>query len=343
MQFSHSDWCFCFFFFNDTATTEIYTRSIVGSVRCVQETGINAEYMGIYIMKMAKKMHNNLNLCPYPNSQFYKLQIEKRKLVTPLPLTIKKDKKIRMKDNDVLSFHKRPFIQSLSPPQQRKCDSINPRQNSKIKDNSFYEARTPKKIACPFKFAAKPVSPAKASICIYQNEASRFQHLKKKDKKTTNNNFNSTSKDHLCQKTSFRLSKVSSSPAFNSSTESKTEKHKIHSRKKVQDVPLFPPSHRSSKEQDSPTTEFVSTEKRLKMAFERAVLEKKQTDKLETENEKLRMYLKKIQNQVKETENAIRYHIQIDDQKSVPKQCSCLLYTSPSPRDLSTSRMPSSA
>eukprot|EP00831_Metopus_contortus_P009263 TRINITY_DN13571_c0_g1_i4.p1 TRINITY_DN13571_c0_g1~~TRINITY_DN13571_c0_g1_i4.p1 ORF type:complete len:266 (-),score=34.11 TRINITY_DN13571_c0_g1_i4:245-1042(-) len=28
-----------FFFFNDTATTEIYTRSIVGSVRCVQETG----------------------------------------------------------------------------------------------------------------------------------------------------------------------------------------------------------------------------------------------------------------------------------------------------------------
>eukprot|EP00831_Metopus_contortus_P017699 TRINITY_DN17478_c0_g1_i1.p1 TRINITY_DN17478_c0_g1~~TRINITY_DN17478_c0_g1_i1.p1 ORF type:complete len:293 (-),score=84.85 TRINITY_DN17478_c0_g1_i1:90-968(-) len=34
------------FFFNDAATTEIYTRSIVGSVRCVQETGINAEYMG---------------------------------------------------------------------------------------------------------------------------------------------------------------------------------------------------------------------------------------------------------------------------------------------------------
>eukprot|EP00831_Metopus_contortus_P071949 TRINITY_DN656_c0_g1_i6.p1 TRINITY_DN656_c0_g1~~TRINITY_DN656_c0_g1_i6.p1 ORF type:complete len:133 (+),score=37.37 TRINITY_DN656_c0_g1_i6:74-472(+) len=30
--------CVFFFFFNDTATTEIYTRSIVGSVRCVQET-----------------------------------------------------------------------------------------------------------------------------------------------------------------------------------------------------------------------------------------------------------------------------------------------------------------
>eukprot|EP00831_Metopus_contortus_P037170 TRINITY_DN29306_c0_g1_i1.p1 TRINITY_DN29306_c0_g1~~TRINITY_DN29306_c0_g1_i1.p1 ORF type:complete len:253 (-),score=38.32 TRINITY_DN29306_c0_g1_i1:453-1211(-) len=34
--------CFCFFF-NDTATTEIYTRSIVGSVRCVQETGIKRD------------------------------------------------------------------------------------------------------------------------------------------------------------------------------------------------------------------------------------------------------------------------------------------------------------
>eukprot|EP00825_Cyclidium_porcatum_P050527 TRINITY_DN9040_c0_g1_i3.p2 TRINITY_DN9040_c0_g1~~TRINITY_DN9040_c0_g1_i3.p2 ORF type:complete len:137 (-),score=35.44 TRINITY_DN9040_c0_g1_i3:250-660(-) len=33
-----------FFFFNDTATTEIYTLHIVGSVRCVQET--DAEYMG---------------------------------------------------------------------------------------------------------------------------------------------------------------------------------------------------------------------------------------------------------------------------------------------------------
>eukprot|EP00825_Cyclidium_porcatum_P036158 TRINITY_DN38041_c0_g1_i1.p2 TRINITY_DN38041_c0_g1~~TRINITY_DN38041_c0_g1_i1.p2 ORF type:complete len:110 (+),score=26.38 TRINITY_DN38041_c0_g1_i1:120-449(+) len=29
-----------FFFFNDTATTEIYTLHIVGSVRCVQETDI---------------------------------------------------------------------------------------------------------------------------------------------------------------------------------------------------------------------------------------------------------------------------------------------------------------
>eukprot|EP00831_Metopus_contortus_P018762 TRINITY_DN18025_c0_g1_i2.p1 TRINITY_DN18025_c0_g1~~TRINITY_DN18025_c0_g1_i2.p1 ORF type:complete len:130 (-),score=35.09 TRINITY_DN18025_c0_g1_i2:54-443(-) len=33
--------CFLFFFFlKGTATTEIYTRGIVGSVRCVQETGV---------------------------------------------------------------------------------------------------------------------------------------------------------------------------------------------------------------------------------------------------------------------------------------------------------------
>eukprot|EP00831_Metopus_contortus_P062306 TRINITY_DN54378_c0_g1_i2.p3 TRINITY_DN54378_c0_g1~~TRINITY_DN54378_c0_g1_i2.p3 ORF type:complete len:117 (-),score=13.22 TRINITY_DN54378_c0_g1_i2:209-559(-) len=38
---SQAYFCFLCFFFNDTATTEIYTRSIVGSVRCVQETVCN--------------------------------------------------------------------------------------------------------------------------------------------------------------------------------------------------------------------------------------------------------------------------------------------------------------
>eukprot|EP00831_Metopus_contortus_P026042 TRINITY_DN2225_c0_g1_i3.p1 TRINITY_DN2225_c0_g1~~TRINITY_DN2225_c0_g1_i3.p1 ORF type:complete len:391 (-),score=61.79 TRINITY_DN2225_c0_g1_i3:109-1281(-) len=49
-----------FFFFNDTATTEIYTRSIVGSVRCVQETGINAEYMGGRGNLMSKRIFSIL-------------------------------------------------------------------------------------------------------------------------------------------------------------------------------------------------------------------------------------------------------------------------------------------
>eukprot|EP00831_Metopus_contortus_P016113 TRINITY_DN1671_c0_g1_i3.p1 TRINITY_DN1671_c0_g1~~TRINITY_DN1671_c0_g1_i3.p1 ORF type:complete len:245 (-),score=53.23 TRINITY_DN1671_c0_g1_i3:205-939(-) len=57
---------FFFFFFNDTATTEIYTRSIVGSVRCVQETGINAEYMGmpnvVNLHKRAVPLEKNLVL-----------------------------------------------------------------------------------------------------------------------------------------------------------------------------------------------------------------------------------------------------------------------------------------
>eukprot|EP00831_Metopus_contortus_P000176 TRINITY_DN10064_c0_g1_i2.p1 TRINITY_DN10064_c0_g1~~TRINITY_DN10064_c0_g1_i2.p1 ORF type:complete len:128 (+),score=14.00 TRINITY_DN10064_c0_g1_i2:14-397(+) len=47
-------WCSCFFF-NDTATTEIYTRSIVGSVRCVQET----DY------RLVGELHNSFLLLPH--------------------------------------------------------------------------------------------------------------------------------------------------------------------------------------------------------------------------------------------------------------------------------------
>ena len=40
----------------------------------------------------------------------------------------------------------------------------------------------------------------------------------------------------------------------------------------------------------------------------------------------------------------VRYHSLIIDTNTLPEQLKvCLLYTSPSPRDLSTSRMPSSA
>eukprot|EP00825_Cyclidium_porcatum_P017091 TRINITY_DN19927_c0_g1_i1.p1 TRINITY_DN19927_c0_g1~~TRINITY_DN19927_c0_g1_i1.p1 ORF type:complete len:196 (-),score=16.46 TRINITY_DN19927_c0_g1_i1:135-722(-) len=54
----------CFYFFqNDTATTEIYTLHIVGSVRCVQETGINAEYMGKLIGAMMKMV--NIDVIEY--------------------------------------------------------------------------------------------------------------------------------------------------------------------------------------------------------------------------------------------------------------------------------------
>eukprot|EP00831_Metopus_contortus_P057130 TRINITY_DN4964_c0_g1_i1.p1 TRINITY_DN4964_c0_g1~~TRINITY_DN4964_c0_g1_i1.p1 ORF type:complete len:283 (+),score=42.68 TRINITY_DN4964_c0_g1_i1:83-931(+) len=65
--------CIFFFFFNDTATTEIYTRSIVGSVRCVQETGINAEYMGQKNMEYPIEKIRGVNLVdvePYSPSLF---------------------------------------------------------------------------------------------------------------------------------------------------------------------------------------------------------------------------------------------------------------------------------
>ena len=35
VNYSAVSYVFIIFFFNDTATTEIYTRSLVGSVRCV--------------------------------------------------------------------------------------------------------------------------------------------------------------------------------------------------------------------------------------------------------------------------------------------------------------------
>eukprot|EP00825_Cyclidium_porcatum_P048509 TRINITY_DN816_c0_g1_i6.p1 TRINITY_DN816_c0_g1~~TRINITY_DN816_c0_g1_i6.p1 ORF type:complete len:461 (+),score=50.16 TRINITY_DN816_c0_g1_i6:30-1412(+) len=62
-----------FFFFNDTATTEIYTLHIVGSVRCVQETGINAEYMG-KINKLKVERQRKLN------QQYIIIIIKKKKI-----------------------------------------------------------------------------------------------------------------------------------------------------------------------------------------------------------------------------------------------------------------------
>eukprot|EP00825_Cyclidium_porcatum_P034803 TRINITY_DN3652_c0_g1_i2.p2 TRINITY_DN3652_c0_g1~~TRINITY_DN3652_c0_g1_i2.p2 ORF type:complete len:122 (+),score=17.26 TRINITY_DN3652_c0_g1_i2:71-436(+) len=47
-----------FFFFNDTATTEIYTLHIVGSVRCVQETGTwEAQFFMVYLYIISQKEH----------------------------------------------------------------------------------------------------------------------------------------------------------------------------------------------------------------------------------------------------------------------------------------------
>eukprot|EP00831_Metopus_contortus_P030006 TRINITY_DN24653_c0_g1_i4.p2 TRINITY_DN24653_c0_g1~~TRINITY_DN24653_c0_g1_i4.p2 ORF type:complete len:152 (-),score=40.33 TRINITY_DN24653_c0_g1_i4:57-512(-) len=56
-----------FFFFNDTATTEIYTRSIVGSVRCVQETDIQVlldMHLGLEVVRnLPETPENNQLVC----------------------------------------------------------------------------------------------------------------------------------------------------------------------------------------------------------------------------------------------------------------------------------------
>eukprot|EP00825_Cyclidium_porcatum_P014962 TRINITY_DN18225_c0_g1_i1.p1 TRINITY_DN18225_c0_g1~~TRINITY_DN18225_c0_g1_i1.p1 ORF type:complete len:147 (+),score=35.69 TRINITY_DN18225_c0_g1_i1:1-441(+) len=49
-----------FFFFNDTATTEIYTLHIVGSVRCVQET--ERRVHGASSVTKKRKMNNHLRI-----------------------------------------------------------------------------------------------------------------------------------------------------------------------------------------------------------------------------------------------------------------------------------------
>eukprot|EP00828_Plagiopyla_frontata_P031888 TRINITY_DN4168_c0_g1_i5.p1 TRINITY_DN4168_c0_g1~~TRINITY_DN4168_c0_g1_i5.p1 ORF type:complete len:595 (-),score=120.68 TRINITY_DN4168_c0_g1_i5:717-2501(-) len=71
---SSSDISF-FFFFNDTATTEIYTILFVGSVRCVQETGINAEYMGKNNPNKNKNINNQIfnkkMTCPHFQASNY--------------------------------------------------------------------------------------------------------------------------------------------------------------------------------------------------------------------------------------------------------------------------------
>eukprot|EP00831_Metopus_contortus_P054781 TRINITY_DN46178_c0_g1_i1.p2 TRINITY_DN46178_c0_g1~~TRINITY_DN46178_c0_g1_i1.p2 ORF type:complete len:101 (+),score=30.75 TRINITY_DN46178_c0_g1_i1:8-310(+) len=58
------------FFFKDTATTKIYTRSIVGSVRCVQETGYQRRVHGDDPVEFEEEWNFDIkvNLSSKPNS-----------------------------------------------------------------------------------------------------------------------------------------------------------------------------------------------------------------------------------------------------------------------------------
>eukprot|EP00831_Metopus_contortus_P034364 TRINITY_DN27408_c0_g2_i1.p2 TRINITY_DN27408_c0_g2~~TRINITY_DN27408_c0_g2_i1.p2 ORF type:complete len:112 (+),score=19.91 TRINITY_DN27408_c0_g2_i1:73-408(+) len=65
-----------FFFFNDTATPEIYTRSIVGSVRCVQETG-EKEICRIPYRRCAHSLPDSMQARPQvQDRQFFPLPPE---------------------------------------------------------------------------------------------------------------------------------------------------------------------------------------------------------------------------------------------------------------------------
>eukprot|EP00825_Cyclidium_porcatum_P005482 TRINITY_DN12672_c0_g1_i1.p4 TRINITY_DN12672_c0_g1~~TRINITY_DN12672_c0_g1_i1.p4 ORF type:complete len:179 (+),score=11.45 TRINITY_DN12672_c0_g1_i1:61-597(+) len=81
---SCSDFYYSFFFFNDTATTEIYTLHIVGSVRCVQETGINAEYMGIPYDTYGKYPRTGKHATSKPTQHIW-ICVQKNEYTLPQP------------------------------------------------------------------------------------------------------------------------------------------------------------------------------------------------------------------------------------------------------------------
>eukprot|EP00831_Metopus_contortus_P050852 TRINITY_DN4273_c0_g1_i2.p2 TRINITY_DN4273_c0_g1~~TRINITY_DN4273_c0_g1_i2.p2 ORF type:complete len:164 (+),score=58.53 TRINITY_DN4273_c0_g1_i2:40-531(+) len=103
-------WFLFFFFFNDTATTEIYTRSIVGSVRCVQETALRhfyelsyTEVIRIGLSRIRTDFEEWLApLCNHP------LPVEERPALCKLLVGLKNIKLI--KKFDLLYYEDMPLI-----------------------------------------------------------------------------------------------------------------------------------------------------------------------------------------------------------------------------------------
>eukprot|EP00831_Metopus_contortus_P002554 TRINITY_DN10932_c0_g1_i1.p1 TRINITY_DN10932_c0_g1~~TRINITY_DN10932_c0_g1_i1.p1 ORF type:complete len:104 (-),score=48.49 TRINITY_DN10932_c0_g1_i1:73-384(-) len=82
---------FAFFFFNDPATTEIYTRSIVGSVRCVQETGYQRRVHGEGWGQEAKQYDLSLIHISEPTRPLY---------ISYAVFCLKKKKKTNQQNNE---------------------------------------------------------------------------------------------------------------------------------------------------------------------------------------------------------------------------------------------------
>eukprot|EP00825_Cyclidium_porcatum_P004642 TRINITY_DN1219_c0_g1_i4.p1 TRINITY_DN1219_c0_g1~~TRINITY_DN1219_c0_g1_i4.p1 ORF type:complete len:287 (+),score=38.85 TRINITY_DN1219_c0_g1_i4:112-972(+) len=87
----HQLFTYIFFFFNDTATTEIYTLHIVGSVRCVQETG-ERPWIKAYVETrrswLANHRRSDLQGTTYRMDAFLRL-IEQGYWGLPLPLVVR--------------------------------------------------------------------------------------------------------------------------------------------------------------------------------------------------------------------------------------------------------------
>eukprot|EP00825_Cyclidium_porcatum_P040413 TRINITY_DN5101_c0_g1_i2.p1 TRINITY_DN5101_c0_g1~~TRINITY_DN5101_c0_g1_i2.p1 ORF type:complete len:165 (-),score=29.57 TRINITY_DN5101_c0_g1_i2:149-643(-) len=87
-----------FFFFNDTATTEIYTLHIVGSVRCVQETA----YMMCGLYQLQQEVYFQIQtLIP---QQTVKLQNFIKKIEKNIQEELKKLWKTVLINNDNITF-----------------------------------------------------------------------------------------------------------------------------------------------------------------------------------------------------------------------------------------------
>eukprot|EP00831_Metopus_contortus_P059051 TRINITY_DN5109_c0_g1_i5.p1 TRINITY_DN5109_c0_g1~~TRINITY_DN5109_c0_g1_i5.p1 ORF type:complete len:268 (-),score=43.94 TRINITY_DN5109_c0_g1_i5:169-972(-) len=72
-----------FFFFNDTATTEIYTRSIVGSVRCVQETGVNGGLLDKIVKQVWAKSKSSFRSGDLPPDSVHPITIPGLAMIIP--------------------------------------------------------------------------------------------------------------------------------------------------------------------------------------------------------------------------------------------------------------------
>ena len=85
----------------------------------------------------------------------------------------------------------------------------------------------------------------------------------------------------------------------------------------------------------------LNAEKRKVIADQfQSFYEDKVKDKLIQAKEQYDLMREKAKEKI---EQVVRYHQPQEDVETIRRMRACLLYTSPSPRDLSTSRMPSSA